>query len=849
MGKLPRLRPHLGPKSPLRFLPKLSFLPNVKIAVKLPLVVVGMAMLFGLGVGVSAYLISLETVQTQREASLNASVQASYDQLSAYFQGVETDVKLMARRGDTVNALEFFSYGFSQDSMTGKSAESLRQAYLTDNPNDPSNRFKFDSAGRANNAYDIQHTRFHSVFRSLMLAHGYADVALFDVNGTLVYSAAKRDDFGLSAGAGGALETTGIGAAFKVAALQPEGVVKFIDFAGYGPAGNVPQSFIAAPVYKGPLVIGVLVFAIPADGISIMLQGARGLGKTGEVLLVGADNLLRSDSRFSEASDVLVTWLDVPALTADATVASEYRGIPLTATDVSFAFKGVKWRIVAVQATEEVLAPVTQMRNMMLMVGGLLLAVAAVVGLVFSRSIAKPISRLTSTMEALAAGDLAVDVQGAGRRDEIGQMAKAVEVFRENGLRMAQMTEAEAARIIRDQEARTQMMAQLQQAFGDVVNAAVAGDFSRQIDAAFPDAELNAIASSINDLVATVDRGLGETGHVLSALADTDLTRRVEGEYSGAFAQLKHDTNAVADKLTEIVGQLKDTSRSLKVATGEILAGANDLSERTTKQAATIEETSATMEQLASTVAQNADRAKEASQSAGVVTRTAEVSGTVMHEATEAMERITASSGKISNIIGMIDDIAFQTNLLALNASVEAARAGEAGAGFAVVAVEVRRLAQSAAKASSDVKVLIEQSSGEVKTGSKLVDDAAAKLQAMLTAARSSNELMDGIARESREQAASIEEMTSAVRQLDEMTQHNAALVEEINASIEQTESQATELDRIVDVFATAEASKPAAQAAPAEKGIRALQARVKTAAKSYLSHGSAAVAKDWAEF
>ena len=493
MGKLPRLLPHLRPKSPLRFLPKLSFLPNVKIAVKLPLVVVGMAMLFGLGVGVSAYLISLETVQTQREASLNASVQASYDQLSVYFQGVETDVKLMARRGDTVNALEFFSYGFSRDSMTGKSAKSLRQAYLTDNPNDPSNRFKFDSAGRANNAYDIQHARFHSVFRSLMLAHGYADVALFDVNGTLVYSAAKRDDFGLSAGAGGALETTGIGAAFKVAALQPEGVVKFIDFAGYGPRQRAAKLHRRAGI-QGPAGdrrpgvrksrrwhLDHAAGAAPASA-----RPAKCCWSAPTTYCAPKLALLRG-----ERQDVLsATWLNVSALTADATVASDYRGIPLTATDVSFAFKGVKWRIVAVQATEEVLAPVTQMRNMMLMVGGLLLAVAAVVGLVFSRSIAKPISRLTSTMEALAAGDLAVDVQGAGRRDEIGQMAKAVEVFRENGLRMAQMTEAEAARIIRDQEARTQMMAQLQQAFGDVVNAAVAGDFSRQIDAAFPDTEL-----------------------------------------------------------------------------------------------------------------------------------------------------------------------------------------------------------------------------------------------------------------------------------------------------------------------------------------------------------------------
>jgi methyl-accepting chemotaxis protein len=203
---------------------------------------------------------------------------------------------------------------------------------------------------------------------------------------------------------------------------------------------------------------------------------------------------------------------------------------------------------------------------------------------------------------------------------------------------------------------------------------------------------------------------------------------------------------------------------------------------------------------------QNAKRANEASEVAATVTRTAEEGGQVMSAANEAMERITASSAKISNIIGLIDDIAFQTNLLALNASVEAARAGEAGKGFAVVAVEVRRLAQSAAEASAEVKVLIEQSGAEVKTGSKLVADAASRLQSMLEAARSSNELMDGIARESREQASSIEEVNTAIRQLDEMTQHNAALVEQTNAAIEQTEAQATDLDRIVDVFTLEEA-------------------------------------------
>ena len=329
-------------------------------------------------------------------------------------------------------------------------------------------------------------------------------------------------------------------------------------------------------------------------------------------------------------------------------------------------------------------------------------------------------------------------------------MTRAVEVFRENGLKVAQMPEAEAARIVADQKARTQMMAELQDAFGHVVDAAIKGDFTKRIETEFADPEINALARGVNELIGMMDGSIADTGRVLAALARLDLTLRMEGNYEGALKRLKDDTNAVADELTSAVTHLKETSRSLRTATGEILSGANDLSERTTKQAATIEETSATMEQLAATVLENAKRAESASNNAAQVSQTAEDGGLVMKHATEAMERITTSSGKISNIIGLIDDIAFQTNLLALNASVEAARAGEAGKGFAVVAVEVRRLAQSAAEASSDVKVLIEQSSTEVEGGSKLVAEAARKLETMLEGARMNYDLLQGIARESR---------------------------------------------------------------------------------------------------
>jgi methyl-accepting chemotaxis protein len=496
-----------------------------------------------------------------------------------------------------------------------------------------------------------------------------------------------------------------------------------------------------------------------------------------------------------------------------------------------------------------------QLTNGLIALGVAAVAIVAL-ALFLMRHVTMPMRRLTRISTALVEGDLDIAITGTARGDELGDMARAVEVFRANSQKVRDLTDEEAARILNDKAARQRMMAELQGAFGKVVDAAIAGDFSRRVAADFPDDELNSLAGSVNALVETVDRGLGETAEVMSSLAETNLTRRMTGEYQGAFARLKADTNRVAENLSAIATKLKRTSFDLKTATGEILSGANDLSERTTKQAATIEETSAAMEQLAETVQQNAKRAGDAATNAGSVTLAAEDGGQVMHEATAAMERITTSSSKISSIIGMIDDIAFQTNLLALNASVEAARAGEAGKGFAVVAIEVRRLAQSAAQASAEVKTLIEQSGSEVSTGSRLVAQAAAKLEVMVAEARKNNDLLEGIARESRDQASAIDEVTVAIRQMDEMTQHNAALVEETNAAIEQTEAQAVELDRIVEIFDLGEDAQllrtPVTATPPARSGKRALlksvTEKVANASKSYLSDGNTALDREWSE-
>jgi methyl-accepting chemotaxis protein len=164
-----------------------------------------------------------------------------------------------------------------------------------------------------------------------------------------------------------------------------------------------------------------------------------------------------------------------------------------------------------------------------------------------------------------------------------------------------------------------------------------------------------------------------------------------------------------------------------------------------------------------------------------------------------------------------------------------------------VVAVEVRRLAQSAAEASSEIKGLIEQSALEVTAGSRLVSDAAAKLTGMLEAVQRNHALLESIAAESREQATAITEVNVAVRQMDEMTQHNAALVEQTNAAIEQTEAQAVELDQVVDIFHIEGKSQPAAPRRAATAAVAPKSVKTRAAAKTYLTDGNAAL--DWAEF
>ena len=369
-----------------------------------------------------------------------------------------------------------------------------------------------------------------------------------------------------------------------------------------------------------------------------------------------------------------------------------------------------------------------------------------------------------------------------------------------------------------------------------MVEAAVAGDFSQEIDLTGKQGTLRNLADGINKLMRVNESGLHRVTEVLGALAAGDLTKKMDGDFQGIFARLRDDANRTVDELTSMIGRIKYAAGEINVGAGEIASGNADLSNRTEQQAASLEETASSMEQLTGTVKQNADNARHASKLAVEASDVAKKGGDVVSDVVKTMGAIHSSSTKIVDIISVIDGIAFQTNILALNAAVEAARAGEQGRGFAVVAAEVRSLAQRSAAAAKEIKTLIGDSVEKVSNGAMLVEQAGRTMTEIVNSVRQVSQIVAEISSASVEQSSGIEQVNRAIAQMDEVTQQNAALVEQASAAARSMEEQAGNLVGTVDRFVVTgqaaqterrerkvvvplDRSKPQAKAAPVSLG------------------------------
>ncbi len=457
------------------------------------------------------------------------------------------------------------------------------------------------------------------------------------------------------------------------------------------------------------------------------------------------------------------------------------------------------------------------MGETVLVAGGLLSVVLSVaMGILMSRSIAAPIGQMTGVMAQLAGGNLEAEVGGQARRDEIGAMAKAVQVFKDNGLR-ARVLEAEAEKM--------QTAAETERGRTEA---------ERRKTEAEQAAVVTALAAS------------------LGQLSKGDLTCRIDAEFDGQYRQIKTDFNEAVDSLREAMSTIASATGGIRGGSDEIAAASDDLSRRTEQQAASLEETAAALDQLTATVKQSADGAKQVSTAASEAKIDAEKSETVMGEAVAAMSEISDSSGQIVQIIGVIDEIAFQTNLLALNAGVEAARAGDAGKGFAVVAQEVRALAQRSAEAAKEIKTLIASSSSHVERGVRLVAETGGALKSIAVKVSEIDMLISEIAKSSEEQATGLNEVNVAVNQMDQVTQQNAAMVEQATAAASNLRSEAGQLERLVARFETGARTAPARPRLVSETPHTpapnpATQGRPRVAALARGGH--AAAAESWEEF
>lgn len=583
--------------------------------------------------------------------------------------------------------------------------------------------------------------------------HGYDGIFLVNNNGDLIYSLGPEPLGPLSADA----------AIRRLIGSSQGATATSFTAPTASKAGQAFFTVGVAGAFSPNERSGTLIVAVSTSVLDAIMHDAAGFSARGQAVVVGADGALRSTSRFAESRDA-ITKIDAHLL-PEGVSSGTFDGVQVLSASESLKWAGQKLTVVAVEPTAEVFAPAVLMISKILGITGITALVTLIVSIIASRSISKPITKLVSSMKKLALGDTTVTVDGTTRSDEIGDMSRAVVVFRDNAIAK---TNAEA------DARKTETLAE-----------------SERLAMEAEKAERLKIQA---DVVNQIGRGL-------SALAKGNLRSKISGNFPDDYRQLKSDFNDALMQLNHTIQSVAGQATSMSETLDQISNASNNLAEKTEHQALVLDGAVNTMTAIARDVNQTAHAATRADQLVSEAHTAAASSDEIISSALSGMAEIERSSVDIASIITVIDEIAFQTNLLALNAGVEASRAGDAGKGFAVVASEVRALAQRSADAAKEIKDLIEVSSHRVARGMQLVGSTSDVLKYVANHIKLIRSMVSEIATTAAGQAKHLGNFRATISQIDEATQQTATMADESMVACRSLQDEATHLLHLISQF------------------------------------------------
>lgn len=724
---------------------------NFKLRTKLVLMIAIPTISFVCLSGLLQFRQTTAALEQDRRLAYATLLQERRDALSRWINGVEQDVLSLSDNFGIKAALRDFSSGWGRfEEDPGKT---LRELYVEGNTHSENERDALLDPDDGS-LWSMLHGMFHPGLRNNLKTRGYSDLLLLDVHGNLIYSVKKYDDFGLNF-LDGPYKDSGLGDAFRAALDLEQYQTYLTPIASYAPAGGTPAMFMATPIFEHGERLGVAAARVPTTTIQEILSQSAMLGETGQVIIFNDQRQALSKSIKDDGFSAFDTLDMSPQIEAALAGQDQYfgrsggiSGNEVIAVSSSITTpRGERWGLLLEIDRAEATVKETGLALANLGTQGITAMLLAVLSIFAARGVSRRISQLANDMSFIGERQFDHPVAGTDSGDEIGCIARTLDSLKES------LAEGDAAH-------------------------------EREKD-------VQKDTEKVVDLL----------GGALFNLSKGDFRDRVNECFPEQHKQLQHSLRDAIDGLSHLVSHVNDASLSIRGGAHEISQSADNLSQRTESQSATLAEAARTLEVMTQNTRTAADQSTEVAKVVSDARQEAENSKDVLEVTVAQMQKIEGSSAEISNIVEVIDDIAFQTNLLALNAGIEAARAGEAGRGFAVVASEVQSLAQRSADSAKDIKKLISESSNHVSQGVELVGQTGSALSEIGNWVARISELVGSIVSSVQEQSNALGDFHHNVTELDQVTQQNTAMVEETTAACHLLHQEAQVLTDLVANF------------------------------------------------